>query len=112
MKLRVVGGEIVSTNVRVADRFQDRLLGLMFKKSLEEGESLYISPCNSIHTFFMMFSLDVAFVDKNLKVVKVLSEMKPWRMSWLYLNAHSVVEMKAGTLSLKIKEGDTLEFYV
>jgi uncharacterized membrane protein (UPF0127 family) len=55
--------------------------------------------CNSIHTAFMKFPIDVLFVDKDLKVVSVYENLKPWRITRLHFRASSVIELPAGTIA-------------
>lgn len=107
-------GEVICQNVRIAERFDERLLGLMFSKDLEKENGLLISPCNSIHTFFMRYPIDIVFMDKNFKVVKAIYNIKPWRMTLMYWRATQVLEMKAGALSKKLNLNDelVLEDYV
>ncbi len=101
--------KIICKSVKVADSFISRLFGLMFKTEVHKGfDCLHIKPTNSIHTFFMRFNIDVIFVSKKMKVIKVVRSMKPWRMTRLYFSAHSVFEMKGGQAS-GVKEGDILE---
>lgn len=100
--------EVVCKKLMIASSFISRLKGLMFSSELPSCDGLLISPCNSIHTFFMAYSLDVVFLDRNFKVIKVLYNLKPWRMSWIYFNSTQVLEMKAGTLNKKIFEGEIL----
>lgn len=75
-----------------------RMKGLLGRKSLGEKEALIIKPCNSIHTFFMRFPIDVLFVDKDNKVIKAISNIKPFRISGVYFGAAFVVELSAGTI--------------
>jgi len=104
----------VANNVRVARTFWQRAKGLLGEKSLPEGHALWIQGsdlvgCNSIHTFFMRFPIDVIFVDRNLKVTKVYRNLGPWRVTWPAPGAHSVFELPAGSLSLHTVEvGDQL----
>ena len=75
------------------------------------GKGLHIVPCNSIHTFFMRIAIDALFLDRQLKVVKVLPAMPPWRMSSIYFGAHSVLELPAGvSAASETSEGDQLVF--
>ena len=82
-----VGEKLISSKVRIADTILDRMVGLLKTDSLSDGESLLIEPCNSIHTFFMKFNIDVIFLDKDLKVVKIFRDMPPWRMTLPHLKA-------------------------
>ena len=84
---------------RVADSFATRLVGLLRDKELKEGDGLWIVPCNSIHSIGMQFVFDAIFLDKELKVVHLMREMKPWRISKLVFAAHSVLELPAGLIS-------------
>jgi len=85
---------------RVADNFYTRLVGLLNDKHpLEFGGALWIVPCNSIHSMGMRFVFDAVFLDKNLRVVHLVHEMKPWRISKMVFSAHSVLELPAGLIS-------------
>ena len=87
-------GNVICKEMKVASSFYSRLKGLMFSLELPECDGFLISPCNSIHTFFMLYSLDILFLDKNFKVVKSIYGLKPWRITWMYFSAHHVLEMK------------------
>lgn len=76
-----------------------RTLGLMFRATLEPGHGIAITPCNSIHMFFMRFPLDVAFLDRAGRVVRVYHGIRPWRVTRLVRGARSAVELPAGTLA-------------
>lgn len=107
--LKNQNGDMVCNKMIVANQIFDRMKGLMFSTELPSCDGFLISPCNSIHTFFMLYSLDVLFLDRDFKVVKALYDLHPWRMTWVYFKAHQVLEMKAGTLRKDIKVGDKLE---
>jgi uncharacterized membrane protein (UPF0127 family) len=90
-----------------------RLRGLLGRDGLPEGAALVIEPCTSIHTFFMRFSIDAAFVNKAGRVVRAIAEIKPWRATRIYPSAALVVELPAGTLARTgTLEGDELSFEV
>lgn len=102
----------VATKVDVANSSIKRMIGLMFSKDLGERDGLLITPCNSIHTFFMRYNLDIVFLSRHNKVVKVIRNMKPWRMTWIYFKATKVLEMMGGTLPADINAGDELDIDV
>jgi hypothetical protein len=103
-------GRILAENASLASNFLKRLKGLIGREKLTPGEALVIKPCNSIHTFFMRFAIDAVFLDKNNRVVKVISSMKPFRMSGIYFKAHLVIELPAGTIQeTSTSAGDTLQ---
>ena len=102
-------GIIICENAKLADTILSRMFGLMFTKDLAINEGLIIRPCNSIHTCFMNYSLDIVFLDRNYSVVKIIYNMKPWRISWMYFKAFQVLEMKSGGLKIKLEHGEKLE---
>ncbi|MDD5681431.1 MAG: DUF192 domain-containing protein, partial [Candidatus Omnitrophica bacterium] len=57
-----------------------------------------IKPCNSIHTFFMRFAIDVIFVDSKNRIIRTIRNMRPFRISGIYLSALFSIELPAGTL--------------
>jgi len=94
----------------MAETFFKRCQGLLGKKILPAGQALVLKPCNSVHTFFMRFSIDVAFIDKDNKVVKIIPAIPPFRITPIYFNAHFAIEFPAGTLgAANLKEQDTIE---
>lgn len=102
-------GEVICQKMIVAHQILDRMKGLMFSLELPACDGFLIAPCNSIHTFFMLYKLDVLFLDKNFNVVKAVYDLSPWRMTWIYFKAHQVLEMKAGTMKKNISAGEKLE---
>lgn len=75
-----------------------RMKGLLGRKTLNDGEALVIRPCNSIHTFFMRFAIDVLFLDRQNKVIAMLNNVLPWRVSPVYWRGYSVVELPSGVI--------------
>jgi len=94
----VKNGRELSGNVEVADHLIKRMKGLLGKNELRAGESLWIKPCMSIHTFFMKFSIDVVFLNKKNSVIATIKNLKPNRMTRLYHEAVSVLELPVGTI--------------
>lgn len=99
----------IFSRINLANSFYERLKGLMFTKENEAGEGMLIEPCNSIHTFFMQFSLDVAFLNKQNKVIKIIRDIKPWRMTWIIWEARKVLEVPAGKLPVELQVGDQIK---
>jgi len=102
---------IVAQEVTEAKSFAKRLKGLMGTRELPVGSALHILPCNSIHSFFMRFAIDVAFLDKQGKILHMLHAFPPWRLGPVVWGARSVLELRAGTLEfLKTQMGDWIVF--
>ena len=94
----------------IADTSKTRKTGLLKHERLEPGEGLWLTPCEGVHTVGMKFPIDVLFLDKRRKVVKIRAAMPRWRMS-ACLRAHSVLELPSGTAAAtKTAAGDQLEF--
>ena len=87
---------VLATAAEVADTSAKRRTGLLKHSRLDPGDGLWITPCESVHTFFMKFAIDLVYLDRNKKVRKVRHAVPPWRLS-ACLTAHSILELPAGT---------------
>jgi hypothetical protein len=103
-------GTSLTTCARVAETSATRVVGLLHDTGLAEGDGLWIIPCNSIHSIWMKFVFDAVFLDKKLRVVHLVREMKPWRISKIKFSAHSVLELPPGVIAATGTEiGDQFE---
>ena len=110
-------GRTLAARVTKADDTSSRSKGLLGRESLDADEGLWIEqpslarfvPCPTIHTFFMKFSIDVLFLKEDLRVARVIENMKPWRLSPWVLAADSILELKGGVLNGSVRAGDRLE---
>ena len=75
-----------------------RRRGLLNHKVFPEGSAMLIAPTNAVHTFFMHFPIDIAFVTREGRVVKACHAVRPWRIA-IGFGAYAVVELPAGTLA-------------
>lgn len=92
-----------------ANNFWLRIKGLLFHKEPVVEEGLLITPCNSIHMFFMRFPIDVIFLNQSNTVVKIVPNVKPWTFIAPVRAAHSTLELPSGTINKSnICEGDTI----
>ena len=80
----------------MAVSFGQRLKGLLGKKGLLPNEAMVLKPCNSIHTFFMRFDIDALFLNSQMKVIKIVHEMGPNRLTPIIWNSHMVIELPSG----------------
>ena len=87
---------VLADHADMADTSAKRRVGLLKHRSLAPGEGLWIAPCESVHTFFMKFPIDLVYLDKRLRVRKVRHAVLPWRLSACF-TAHSVLELPAGS---------------
>ena len=79
----------------VARSFRERRRGLAKMTPLPAGYGLRILKCNSIHTFGMRFALDLVWLARDGRVLRVDHHVRPWRLK-LCMRARSVVETAAG----------------
>jgi hypothetical protein len=107
--LRLRDGGFACERCRIADRMLSRMRGLLGRRSLSDGEGLLLRPAPSIHTFFMQFPVDAVFLDRDGAVLKVKSNLVPWRVAGCR-GAHATVELAAGEAQRRaIRVGDRLE---
>ncbi len=86
----------LSAPVRIfrAHRFSDRLFGV-WRRPLQEHEGLWLLPCRGVHTFGLPAALDVLFLDRRGKLLRLLPSLPPNRWAW-HRQAYSVLELPGG----------------
>jgi uncharacterized membrane protein (UPF0127 family) len=90
-------GAVLAESLVSAHDSQSRRKGWLGRTSAPLGEAIWILPCEAIHCFFMHFPIDVAFLDRELRVVQVRRAVKPWRIA-VCLKAYSVMEFPEGVI--------------
>jgi uncharacterized membrane protein (UPF0127 family) len=88
-------GRVVCESCVVADTPIARLIGLTGRRRLACGEGLLLRPVNAIHTSFMRFAIDAVFLDRELAVVRIAENVRPWRFAGRR-GARAVLELGAG----------------
>ena len=91
-------GETLAHRAEMARSFLQRLVGLMGRRRLPDGEGLILPACRSIHTCWMRFAIDAVFVDRAWAVVAIRNSLPPWRMTPFVLRTQAVIELPAGTV--------------
>ncbi len=81
---------------QVARDFWSRFMGIMLKKDLGREEALVFPKCNSIHTCFMRFPIDIIFVDEKGTIREIIDSLKPWRLLFPRRNVKHTIEVRAG----------------
>jgi uncharacterized protein len=101
-------GTHVCERCTLADSALSRLKGLLGRARLEHGEGMLLRPTPGIHTCFMRFPIDAVFLDRELQVVGVTPELRPWR--WARRpGARAVLELGAGEADrLGVQPGERL----
>jgi uncharacterized membrane protein (UPF0127 family) len=101
---------IIASRCRTAQTSWQRMKGLLGAKDLPSGEALIITQCRSIHMFFMNFSIDVIFCDRQNKVVGLCLGIKPFCLSPIFFKASYAIELPSGSIAAtKTQLGDQIE---
>ena len=97
-----------SVRLRFATRFRERLRGLLAQPPIARDEAMWIEPCAAIHTFGMRYAIDVVFVDREDRVLRIFRAVPPGRVRVVPF-ARAAVELAAGGASwLGWEEGERL----
>ena len=101
-------GSVVCEQCVIADRMFPRMKGLLGRSSLDAGDGILIRPTSGVHTAFMRFPIDVVFLDRDLRVVDVRPDVKPWRTA-ACRGARAALELPAGEAARQgLAAGDEL----
>jgi hypothetical protein len=87
----------VAMSVEIAATRTSRRRGLLGRDRLDEACAMVLAPCGAVHTVGMRFAIDVVFLDRQGYAVKVVHDLRPWRLA-LAPRARAVIEMAAGSL--------------
>jgi len=104
-------GQVWARHVEYAVKWHERMRGLLGRTALGDDAALVIKRCGSVHTLGMKFAIDLVFVDKANRIVKIKGDVRPGHFCvWGGWHAMHVIESESGKLNLNtLKIGDTLE---
>jgi uncharacterized protein len=97
--VNLTSGKELAHRVAVAETLVARAKGLLGRRALPRGEGLLIRPCMGVHSFFMKFPIDVVFLDRQNRVVAAVENLKPQRITRIWLSSVSVIEVPAGAVA-------------
>lgn len=101
-------GETVVERCAIADKPWSRMRGLLGWRALPQGEGILLRPASSVHMFFMRFAIDVVWLDRDLRVLDVTRNLRPWRMA-ARREARAALELAAGESErVGLRAGDRL----
>ena len=107
-RFRLERGPIVCEQGVVAATSWSRSKGLLGRSGLGEQEGLWIQPTSSIHMWFMRFPIDVIWAAEDGRVIKLVVNIKPWRMSFCR-GAKVALELPVGAIARSgVQVGDHL----
>jgi uncharacterized protein len=104
--------KFVAMHATVADGYFSRLVGLLgtTRRWARPGKGLWIVPSHGVHTIGMLYALDLIFLDRNHRVVDVVENIRPFRISKVSFKTDSVLELPVQTVCrTETQVGDQLE---
>ena len=108
--INVTQNKTLAQKVEIAGTAFKRARGLLGRASLSPQQALAIPHCQSVHTLFMKFAIDVVFIDKNKKVVGLVWGIKPFQFSPIFWKSACAIELAAGTIeATKTQIGDSIQ---
>jgi uncharacterized protein len=107
-RVRTAEGAVICERCEVPKSSFARARGLIGRNGLEPGNGMLIDAAPSVHMFFMRFPIDVVFLDRDWKVVRIVHALKPWRVAGAR-RAVAALELPAGAAAAAgLVEGDRL----
>lgn len=101
----------VIDNVYKTTNFLERMSGLLLREKLNTDEGLLITPCSSVHTFGMRYTIDVVFLNKELTIVKLVTSLKPWHMAASAASGIVLELVENSINNLQLVTGQQLEWH-
>lgn len=102
---------LLGERVEAAGSARARSRGLLGSRGWDGRDGMLLKPCRNVHTFGMRYPIDVAFLDRENRVLRAVRGLKPGRLSPLVLKARSALELPAGRLrETSTEPGDLLVF--
>jgi uncharacterized membrane protein (UPF0127 family) len=99
----------LSLGVTPADTTFARLKGLIGRLKMRSDEGLWVIPSNGVHTWGVLFPLDLIYLDENYRVIYVTEHFPRFRVGPLKIHAASVLELPTHTIySSRTQPGDQL----
>ncbi len=101
---------VLAERADLADSFLARVRGLLGRSTLATGEGLVIRPCTAVHTLGMAFPIDAVQLDVDSRVLRVVANLRPWRVGPVVRGSWVVVELPAGTVATTgTRPGDVID---
>ncbi len=87
----------------------------MGRPGLAAGEGMLIGsgpiPLIWIHTFFMRFPIDLVFLDRANRIIRIVPNVRPWRLTAPLFGARACLEIEAGAAAQSSSHaGDQIKF--
>jgi uncharacterized membrane protein (UPF0127 family) len=101
-------GRVLASRVTRAENFIARGLGLLPRATVEEDEGIWIDGCSAIHTVGMRATIDLFFLDREGRILKIVNRARPNRLVISCARSVAVVELGHGERPRDVLVGDRL----
>jgi len=102
----------LSLNTTVADNLVGRLKGMLGYRAVGTDHAVWLVPSHGVHTFGMMIPIDVVYLDRNFKVLDIVENVGPFRMTPFRAEAASVLELPVRTIyASQTRRGDEISIW-
>ena len=106
----VTRATVIAERARVAHGLIEVVLGLHLLPQLRRGEGLLLPGATTIDTTFMRYAIDLVFIDRALRVRRLVPDMQPWRIVLRAGGGRDCLELPAGALEgTGTQPGDQLD---
>jgi uncharacterized protein len=95
-------GALLVSQLELATTFWQRFRGWQFRSLPPPGAGLLLAPCSAIHTCWMRFAIDVAWLDARGRVLALKPHVAPWRFTLPVREGRFVVEVPAGRVPWEV----------
>lgn len=99
----------LSLGVNVANTSFTRLKGLIGRLRLRSGDGLWVVPSGGVHTFGLLFALDLIYLDSDCQVIHQIESFPAFGIAPFKMHAASVLELPAHSIYVsQTQAGDRL----
>lgn len=103
-------GRVIATDVKPASGWWSRMLGLLPRRTVGPDEGIWFDNCDAVHTVGMRANIDIVFLDKDSRVIRVAPAVPSMRFAVVCAGAQSVVELGEGSSAGRdVLVGDRLQ---
>jgi uncharacterized membrane protein (UPF0127 family) len=109
-------GTVLCARLENAGGIGGQSRGLLGRDGLEPGTGMIfdnqrLMPFMWMHMFFMRFAIDIVFIGRDNRVIKIDRRLKPWRVSSMVFGARRALELPAGAAEQSSTQvGDQIAF--
>ncbi len=96
--VNVTRGTAIARDIDIAASFRARAQGLIGRADLPEDHALVLHPCNGVHAIFLTFPLDVIYLDRDDRVLRVFC-LRPWHVGPTVWRSRTVIELPTDTVA-------------